>query len=177
MKTTTYTLTISRGVKRAVAFLLAICGLLVLTAGSCQSEEYKDRQQQQEVKKTRTENSQEKANLREKIKRDEASANKVSYVYLMTYGEFVGYYAIKGKISSNGSQISAEDDITCVHDNSSDCLAVDGPQDDGTYGEGDPGIFFFTTEGALVVTSLDYLSSDQPIATAINVPKLNGTKR
>ena len=33
-------------------------------------------------------------------------------------------------------------------------------------------IFFFTTEGTMVVTSLDYFYTTQPVATALDVPKL-----
>ena len=92
----------------------------------------------------------------------------------MSFGEFIGYYTIKGKISSNGSQVTPEDNVLCPYQTGESCLTTDGVQDDGTYGEGDPGIFFFTTEGAMVVTSLDYLYADQPIsAQGINVPKLN----
>lgn len=148
--------------------------IVLLGAGWCSSDEYDQRQADQAKKKESTVSTLEKRNLGEKIKRDEASANKIGYVYLMTFGKFIGYYTIKGKISSNGSQLTAENDITCPSTSDySSCVVVDGPQDDGTYGEGDPGIFFFTTEGAMVVTSLDYLYADQPIPAAIDVPKLN----
>jgi hypothetical protein len=52
-------------------------------------------------------------------------------------------------------------------------VVVDGPQDDGSYGSGDPGIFFFLTNGTKVVTSLDYIQTDQPIP-GITAPKLGG---
>ena len=45
-------------------------------------------------------------------------------------------------------------------------------KDDGTYGAGDPGNFFFTTDGVMVETSLDYIISNEPIA--IDVPRLGG---
>lgn len=40
--------------------------------------------------------------------------------------------------------------------------------------ERDPGIFFFTTDGTMVHTSLDYLYSTTPLPTNVNVPKLGG---
>lgn len=150
--------------------------LLVAGLSACDSEDLKKREEKN--KQVIVENSQEVQNLKEKIKRDEASAGKIGYVYIMSFSKFIGYYTITGKISSNGSQLAPEDDVIDGCDSSggiaSGCgLVVDGPQDDNTYGEGDPGIFFFTTEGAMVVTDLDYLYSDQPIANAIDVPKLN----
>jgi hypothetical protein len=51
---------------------------------------------------------------------------------------------------------------------------VDAPGDDGSYGANEKGVFFFTTEGALVETNQDYLYSDQPIPTFASLPKLNG---
>lgn len=167
---TTTTVRITPRIKKIVLVVLAC----VLALVACTSSEYDAREAQQKEKEEQTANTQEKANLREKIKRDEASANKVGYVYVMSFGEFVGYYTIKGKISSNGSQITPEDNVLCPYETGESCLTTDGVQDDGTYGEGDPGIFFFTTEGAMVVTSLDYLYADQPItAPGIQVPKLN----
>lgn len=43
----------------------------------------------------------------------------------------------------------------------------------GSYGGGDPGIFFFLTNGTKVVTSLDYIQTDQPIP-GVAAPKLGG---
>lgn len=160
--------------RKLIVCLVAILVGFALSGSSCSTEEYDKREATQQKKKDETENTQEKKNLREKIKRDEASAGKVGYVYLLSFGKFIGYYTIKGKISANGSQLTTEQDITCVYKGAGDsCVVVDGPQDDGTYGEGDPGVFFFTTEGAMVVTDNEYLYADQPIATAIEVPKLN----
>lgn len=161
--------------RKSFKFIVATLSLLALFFGlsGCTSSDYQKRQEQNQ--QVQVQNSQEKKNLQEKLKRDEASADKIGYVYIMSFGKFIGYYTIKGKISSNGSQIAPEMDIVCKYSGDS-CQAVDGPQDDGTYGAGDPGVFFFTTEGAMVVTDLDYLYADQPIAAAIDVPKLNATK-
>ena len=158
----------SKFVAKIVA-AVAGCALLFGFAGCAGQSDYDKRKEQNKTQQVQGE-SQEQRNLKEKIKRDEASADKIGYVYVMSFGKFVGYYTIKGKISDSGSQIAPEDDIICRYSGDS-CQAVDGPQDDNTYGTGDPGIFFFTTEGAMVVTSLDYLYSDQPIA--VEVPKLN----
>ena len=69
--------------------------------------------------------------------------------------------------------------ITCRKDTSGYCKGsqgdeyhvVNAPGDDGSYGANEAGVFFFTTEGAMVTTSLDYIVSDQPIN--ISATKLN----
>jgi hypothetical protein len=115
----------------------------------------------------------EKANLAKKKNREE-NANAIGYVYLYSFGQPMGYYVAKGKISSSGSQRTPEDDIVwacegggCTH------VVVDGPQDDGSYGGHDPGIFFFLADDTMVVTSFDYLYTDRPIQ-GVNVPLLGG---
>lgn len=101
--------------------------------------------------------------------------NKIGYVYIMNFGKIVGYYVIKGKVSSNDSQLTTSD---LVQRYCTDCtgggvaVTVPAPSDDGSYGPNEPGVFFFTTNNVMVVTNLDYLYSDQPLS--INVPILGG---
>jgi hypothetical protein len=150
---------------------IAVGGLLLgLTAcsGGTSDEEARKREQATSA----TGDTLEKKNLEEKRRREE-NPNAIRYVYLMSFGKVLGYYTAKGKISSSGSQKAPEQDIVWTCKNSHGCspVVVDSKQDDGTYGSSDPGIFFFTTEGAKVVTNLDYVESDQPIP--FDVPKLN----
>jgi hypothetical protein len=76
-------------------------------------------------------------------------------------------------VSSTGSQLTPTDKVVqpC---SGCDRLVVDGAQDDGTYGQEDPGSFFFTTDGNLVETTLDTIYSTQPLT--IDVPLLGGQK-
>jgi hypothetical protein len=98
-------------------------------------------------------------------------------VYIFNFGKVIGYYTIEGKISNPDSQMTTSALISSQCPGSSACnsLTVPAPGDDGSYGSNERGIFFFTTEGALVETSQDYLYSDQPITTFAQEPKLNGT--
>lgn len=146
---------------------LAVAGALALSACGNTSE-YQDRKDQQDA--VTLENSLEKANLLEKLER-ENDPNAVRYVYLMNFGQIVGYYVIQGKVSSSGSQLAAEQEVIQPY-TGGDRYVVDSAQDDGTYGAGDPGIFFFLTDGTLVETSLDHISSDNPLP--IEVPLLGG---
>jgi len=153
---------------RKLAAIVASSAVL-LSFASCSAGEYTKREELQKAKKDTTASSLERVNLEKKRKQDE-NANQTGYVYLMSFSKPIGYYVVKGKISSNGSQLTPEQDI--VRPYSGEYVAVDGPQDDGSYGEGDPGIFFFTSDGTMVTTSLDYVYSTQPIPTSLDVPKL-----
>lgn len=149
---------------------LPLAAALVLGVSACaDTSDYAKRKQQQQ--NTTLSSSLEKANLKKKLER-ENSPSAVRYVYLMNFGQIVGYYTISGKVSSSGSQLAPEQDIVdpCATDYCP--TVVDSAQDDGTYGAGDPGIFFFTTDGVMVETSLDYVVSDAPLA--IDVPRLDG---
>lgn len=140
---------------------LTLAAALALTGCTGENQERKAAQQAAQIK-----DSLEKKNLEKKRAREE-SPDAIRYLYLMNFGQIVGYYVTKGKISSNGSQIGPESEVIYAHSNGH---VVDSSKDDGTYGVGDPGIFFFTTDDVMVETSLDYIQSDQPLA--IDVPRL-----
>jgi hypothetical protein len=109
----------------------------------------------------------ERKNLVERLRRFSAQ-NKIGYVYLMSFGKFVGYYTIKGKISSTMSQLTnTQQTWEASRDNDT---IVDSIGDDGSFGPNEPGAFFFTTNGTMVQTTLDYVYSDQPLS--IKVPNL-----
>lgn len=111
---------------------------------------------------------QEALNLQKKTTR-ENDPTAISYIYIINFGQIVGYYTVLGKVSSNGSQAGPEDEIVQPWAGG-ERYVVDSAQDDGSYGSGDPGIFFFTTDDVKVVTDLNYLQSDAPLA--IDVPRL-----
>jgi hypothetical protein len=113
--------------------------------------------------------SLERENLKERLLRTN-KPDAVGYVYLMNFGQIVGYYTIQGKVSSTQSQMTTDQLIVrdCV--GCSERSVVNAPGDDGSYGLNEEGIFFFTTEGQMVTTSLDYIWSDNPIS--IDVPRL-----
>lgn len=116
-------------------------------------------------------NSSERANLRERLLRFN-QPTRLGYVYIFNFGKVEGYYTIEGKVSSIDSQMTTPVLVT-QDQNDNGQTVIDAPQDDGSYGGNGQGIFFFTTEGAMVETNQDYLYADQPIATYANLPKLN----
>lgn len=119
--------------------------------------------------------SLERRNLRERLLRFN-KPQKVGYLYLMSFGKFVGYYVVKGKISSVQSQMTQTDQTWDCGDS---CTAVvDSMGDDGSFGPnegGDRGVFFFTSTGVLVETTLDWVYSDAPLT--IDVPNLLSRKK
>lgn len=159
---------------RKTAAMAALLAVVVPLAG-CSYETADDKARNELQARKATGPTLEKSNLEEKRKREE-NPDAIGYVYLMNFGQVVGYYVTKGKISSNGSQATPEQDVHWTCGGTSGhygCqpLVLDGPQDDGSYGTGDPGIFFFLADGTKIVTSLDYIQSDRPIPS-ITAPKL-----
>lgn len=96
----------------------------------------------------------------------------VTYVYLISYGNILGYYVCDGKPASIQSYLVPETtmDEHCSHGfHDKEVMDIDG-----TYGTLNYGIRFFTAEGTAVEwggMGATYLYSDAPLP--INVPKLN----
>jgi len=101
---------------------------------------------------------------------------KISYIYLVSYGKVMAFFTVQGKVSSLRSYMTPTDKMVfgngnnCTEgdqwgssDDSADCYVIDAPDIDGTYGENVEGIFFFTTEGAYVEWKGEYMMSDQPL--------------
>lgn len=118
-------------------------------------------------------NSSERANVskRAQIFNNE---NKISYIYLVSYGKVMAFYTVKGKVSSLRSYMAPMEQLVdwrgrkCDSSWSNNCggqssFVVSAPDIDGTYGENVEGIFFFTTEGAYVEWKGEYMMSDQPL--------------
>jgi hypothetical protein len=153
--------------KATTAIVTILMAGIALT-GCTKSAEMQEREKLQS-QSNKTGDSLELKNLKAKRDREE-NPDAIRYLYLMNYGQIVGYYVTKGKISSSSSQIAPEQDLIKACDGCSERFTLDSAKDDGSYGAGDPGIFFFTTDDVMVETSLDYIQSDQPLA--IDVPRL-----
>lgn len=152
-------------IKATAIVATALVGVSILTG--CGESDYAARKAKQDS--VTLETSLGTANLTERLSREE-DPDAIRYLYLLSYGDIVGYYVTKGKISSSAGQLAPEEEIVdpCAADYCP--TVVDSAKDDGTYGPGDPGIFFFTTDGVMVETSLDYIQSDAPLA--IDTPRL-----
>ena len=96
--------------------------------------------------------------------------NQTSYIYLINYGKVMAYYTVSGKVSSLNSYLTGKEryivDPSCMqpgHEATCNGVPVESPDMDGSYGQNDQGIFFFTTEGVYVEWHGDYMWSDQPV--------------
>lgn len=107
----------------------------------------------------------ERRNLREKLLRFN-KPDKIGYVYLLSQtGEVISFFTIKGKVSSTQSQMTTSDVVGryCEGTGCESGVVTKGPSDDGSYGENEQGVFFFTTEDVYVSWSGLYLYMDAPL--------------
>jgi len=101
--------------------------------------------------------------------------NNVHHVYLMDEGQVVSYFVAQGKVSSVNSKLTNDKQIVKIEDckrwddangygyTNGNCFrTVESPQMDGSYGSKGAAIFFFTTSGEYVESSLDYVVSEEP---------------
>ena len=158
-------------IRNATLALVASIALLLTLSGCTGSSEYQERKDQQQT--TTLENSLGIDAQKKRLEREE-NPNTVRYVYLMSFGQIVGYYVIQGGVYDAGTQLAPEQEIICRYSSDS-CQAVDSARDNGTYGGDDGGVFFFTSDGTLVETSLDYIQSDNPLP--VDTPRLGGEKK
>lgn len=99
----------------------------------------------------------------------------VTYVYLVSFGNIIGYYVADGKPASTRSYLLPEESIQSY--SSYWAVTTSNPDIDGTWGDNNPGIRFFTAEGTAVEwagNGASYIYSDAPLP--INVPRLNKGK-
>ena len=85
----------------------------------------------------------------------------LGYIVLFSGNAVVGRFVVDGKVSSLNSFLtpSVEEKQIYGHDA---VIATELADVDGSYGENDNGIFFFTPDGKYVEWSGDYLYSDIP---------------
>lgn len=92
----------------------------------------------------------------------------LGYVILITdNGAILGNFVVDGKVSSLNSFLTP--DTTYPNSTGANCLA----DVDGSYGENDAGIFFFTPDGKYIEWTGTYLYSDIPFEVEQPVLKIS----
>ena len=87
----------------------------------------------------------------------------LGYIVLFSGNAVVGRFVVDGKVSSLNSFLTPSvEDKASVYYGDSIVLSAELADVDGSYGENDTGIFFFTPDGKYVEWSGDYLYSDIP---------------
>ena len=90
--------------------------------------------------------------------------NKVSYIYLVSFGKIMAHYTMKGKVSSVNSLLTTPEQMVVRKTYGNVVTAtIQSPDLDGSYGSNGDGIFFFTTEDVYVEWSGQYMLCDQPL--------------
>lgn len=93
----------------------------------------------------------------------------MGYIVLFSGNVVVGAFTVDGKVSSLNSFLtpSAKD----IYKGNGGTVTEELPDIDGSYGENDNGIFFFTTDGKYVEWTGTYLYSDIPMQ--VDTPVVN----
>ncbi len=165
--------------KKLVAGVLVVSGLFLAGCdSSVENNSYKNDAEKVEQTQQRVQNSVPIPVIKTSAERKNISAratlfdneNKITYIYLVSYGKVMAFYTVKGKVSSLNSYLTPTDKLvsgdgsTCNYNVASyPCYIVSAPDIDGAYGENTDGIFFFTTDGAYIEWKGDYMVSDQPL--------------
>ncbi len=100
----------------------------------------------------------------------------LGYIVLFTdNGAVVGRFVVDGKVSSLNSYLTPDSEYYEVDSGGSGTNWNDWISDvDGSYGENDNGIFFFTIDGNYIEWTGTYLYSDIPFEVANPVVKIGG---
>lgn len=92
----------------------------------------------------------------------------LGYVALVNrVGQVVMYTPVRGKITSGSKRLTSPDKrVPCDKGEwNGDCF-IQAPSDEGTFGHSNPYVFFWTTQGQYIQTSMDYVYSDVPLVLA-----------
>lgn len=107
----------------------------------------------------------------------------LGYIVLFTdSGAVVGSFVVDGKVSSLNSYLTPDSEVYEIGGDGTDKVVYYSgtnendwiPDVDGSYGENDNGIFFFTTDGKYVEWTGTYLYSDIPFVVEDPVVKIGG---
>lgn len=94
-----------------------------------------------------------------------ADPGLLGYVALINkVGQVVLYTPVKGKITSGGKRLTAPEAWQVHNCGQYNCQGlVQMPSDEGTFGSSNPYIYFWTTDGQYIQTSMDYVYSNSPL--------------
>jgi len=96
--------------------------------------------------------------------------DRISYVYLVSYGKVMAHYTIKGKVTYCSSKLTTRDQVIELGGKMSQGgvsrHTVESPGLDGSYGPSEDAVFFWTTEGALVQWAGEYMWVTEPLRLA-----------
>ena len=163
--------------RKLLIFVLALSSMVILmSASSCEKQvTRRDVEEQRVEDNVKTLSSQtelptltkslERINIKKRLQLFE-DENKVSYIYLVSYGKVMAFYTVKGKVTSGNKRLTSNQTQTegkYTYGESRQTVLMDAPELDGTYGSSAPYIYFWTTDGTYVQWSSDYMLCDKPL--------------
>lgn len=159
--------------KKLQLFFLACCAFMMLTnEDSCNTTTQNIEEQKVEENQKRLTAETDIPVLTRSLERKAISKrlvmfedeNKVSYIYLISFGKVMAFYTIKGKVTSGTKRLTTNQKIVC-NDNyqAGNYSVVESPSLDGTYGGSDAYVFFWTTSDVYVQWNGEYMVCDQPL--------------
>lgn len=116
--------------------------------------------------------SLERANISKRLQ-EFSNPNKVSYIYLISYGKVMAFYTVKGKVTSGSKRLTSSQEMVDGCGNilqpgqdgnncSGGSSVISAPELDGTYGDSGSYIYFWDTGGVYHQWNGEYLEVDQP---------------
>jgi len=156
--------------------LTAIIGICIILTSSCNYEPPPPSQQQveqkaaeQNIKKLSKQTSLptlgkslERINIKKRLELFE-DENKVSYIYLVSYGRIMAFHPVKGKISSGSKRLTTNQKLVNDRFSSNAQHTMESPSLDGTYGSSDLYIYFWTTDNTYIQWNGEYMLADKPL--------------
>lgn len=99
----------------------------------------------------------------------------LGYIVLFSGNVVVGNFVVDGKVSSLNSFLTPNSEYYETNTGAEGTVINKWLADvDGSYGENDSGIFFFTPDGKYIEWSGDYLYSDIPFEVSSPILSING---
>ena len=153
--------------KLTIVLIITLCITTVLLVSGCDKQSARKEQILTEQNQSHLLEVQPPVKLQWSLERDQINRrttlwnerNKVSYIYLISYGKVLAFYAVQGKVSSVNSQITNPSQK--VYGGSGAVLP--SPAEDGSYGTNGDAIFFFLTDGTYIEWAGEYMLCDKPL--------------
>ena len=88
--------------------------------------------------------------------------NKISFIYLISFGKVMAKFPVQGKVSSLNSLLTTPSQAVLAypHRSAGSTVVLPSPDFDGSYGANPEGVFWFTPTGQYMEWAGEYFLSD-----------------
>lgn len=107
-----------------------------------------------------------------------SNPGQIGFVILLNEtGQPVMYTSVKGKITSGSKRLTPSGESNTYNSNGYNVGTTTLPSDEGTYGQSDPYVYFWTTNDQYIQWNGKYLYSDQPFRLSTQPLVINLTQK